>query len=241
MFFIEPLRKAKKIASGFSGSNADLFDGIRVVDGLDMGINTVSPLAETEKNREYFLDLIGLKPKSLAIVKQVHGNRVLYADCPGLIGEADGLITDVRNLTLGILVADCAVVLIADVRKKIVCALHAGWRGAASNIVGEGLQAMKDLGAEDFIAWISPCISPEHFEVGHDVAAQFPSAYVTKSFFPKQHIDLQGLLMHQLVVGGVTQKKIESDGRCTFSDTRFFSYRRQGVSAGRMLGLIAAQ
>jgi polyphenol oxidase len=240
MFKIQPFYGNKKFLAGFSGANSDKFGGGPHISGIDMGINTISPQSVTEQNRAFFLKEFGLQSESLAIVKQVHGNKVLYSDKPGFIGEADGLVTNRKNLSLGILVADCAVVLIADKKKSIVCALHAGWRGAASNIVSVGIAAMRELGADKLTAWISPCISTENFEVGQEVADAFPSAFVSKGFFPKYHVDLQGYLMHQLVCSGIRSKNIILDGRCTFSDQRFYSYRRQGNTAGRMLGFITA-
>jgi YfiH family protein len=238
MFYVKPFKKSEGITAGFSGANLDAAENGSAINGIDMGINTLTNQSITQKNREYFLNSNGLKSDQLAIVKQVHGTRVLYTEKPGLIGEADGLVTDAVNLTLGILVADCAVVLIADTRKKVICALHAGWRGTAGNIISSGIGKMRDLGANDFVAWISPCIGTENFEVGQEVAEAFPSAYVIKGFFQKYHVDLQGYLMHQLVCNGVSSKNIKQDGRCTYSDQRFYSYRRQGANAGRMLGFI---
>lgn len=205
----------------------------------DMGINTLTPTDQTAVNRSNLLLQNKLVPESLCYLKQVHGNTVVFADKPGLLGEGDGLITNQCNLTLGIMVADCAAVLLADTDAGIIGALHAGWRGAAGNIVPKGVEMMQSAGARNIKAWISPCIGTHAFEVGHEVATQFPSAYVLYDTYDKPRVDLQAFLVFQLIQHGVKPTSIQADERCTYTDTRFFSYRRQGRKSGRMMAIIA--
>jgi len=204
----------------------------------DMGINTRSSAEATSLNRSVLLTKLGRNPANLALVKQVHGSHIVYAERPGILGEADGLVTDRPEIDLGILVADCAAVLMADTKNGVIGAFHAGWHGAVANILPAGLSAMRELGAREIAAWISPCISPLAFEVGEEVADSFPSAFVLRQGKDKPHVDLPGFLMNQMVEGGIRARSIRVDGRCTMTDRRFFSYRRQGRDSGRMLAVI---
>lgn len=208
------------------------------VQTSDMGINTLTPLDQTEKNRQHFLNQIGLDSTNLAIVRQIHGTEVLYADRSGILGEADGLITNVVGLNIGILVADCAAVLVCDPINRVIGAFHAGWRGAAGGILVNGINRMREIGGREFHVWLSPCIGLQAFEVGEEVARQFPPAFVDSKNFDKPHVDLKAFLIGQLQDIGVHRDRIFIDSRCTYEDTELYSYRRQGKESGRMLGVI---
>jgi len=88
------------------------------------------------------------------------------------------------------------------------------------------------------LAYISPCISLQHFEVGDEVATQFDSTFINRNIGKKPHLDLKSFLNHQLLTEGISQQKIEIDPRCTIEDLRFYSFRRERHKAGRMLAFI---
>jgi YfiH family protein len=237
---ITPNWNIQGVRAGFS--TASVFDATTSPrEASDMGINTLSPLGITEKNRAKFVSRIGLDAQHLAIVRQVHGTQVIYATQSGILGEADGLVTDVDGLSIGILVADCAAVLICDPINRVVGAFHAGWRGAAGGIVVNGITKMRELGASDFYVWMSPCIGLNAFEVGDEVADQFPAEFVHTQGFQKPHVDLKSFLIQQLQDIGVHRDRIFSDSRCTFEDSNLFSFRRQGKESGRMMGVIGLE
>lgn len=208
------------------------------IDLADMGINTNTALGITKLNRSRFVDEIGLDREALAIVRQVHGTDVLFADSHGILGEADGLVTNKVGLSIGILVADCAAVLICDPVNRVIGAFHAGWRGAAGGILINGIEKMRNLGGSEFYVWMSPCIGLKAFEVGDEVASQFPAEFVHTKEFEKPHVDLKSFLIWQLQDIGIHRDRIFSDSRCTFEDSNLFSYRRQGKESGRMMGVI---
>lgn len=234
-------REFSKVHAGFSlvfpqpenksGENMGVF-------GQDMGINTSTPLDETRQNRADWLRGFGISHEELAYLKQVHGNKVLYVDKPGLYSDADGLITDVADLALGILVADCAAILAIDPIKGIAGAFHAGWRGAVSGIVTNGIKKMRAFGAEEIYVWLSACIGTDAFEVGEEVAAEFPNEFVYREGFDKPHVDLKCYIKKQLEVLEIPVDHIQSDDRCTFENEIFYSFRRQKSKSGRMMAMI---
>lgn len=178
----------------------------------------------------------------VASVGQVHGADVAVVREPGHVLGHDGLVTDTRRLLLSVLAADCALVLLADAEAGVVGACHSGWRGTVAGIVGQTVAVMRGLGArpERVRAYVGPCISAEAFEVGEEVAAQFPTdVVVRRPEWPRPHVDLRAELHRQLADAGVGAERTEIAEACTVLDNgRFYSYRSEGKTAGRMFGFI---
>ena len=174
-------------------------------------------------------------PDPVASLKQIHSHLVLMADRPGVMGDADALITNLPGLAISIRTADCYPILLADTRNRAVAAIHAGWRGTAAQIVRETLDRMrKEFGTHpaDISAAIGPGIGVCCYEVGEDVSCQFGHTVRT-------HLDLCSENRKQLEAAGVSPQNIEASGVCTFCDAeRFFSYRREKEKAGRMTSFI---
>jgi YfiH family protein len=175
----------------------------------------------------------GLTQEAMASLKQIHSNRVLIAGRAGSLGEADALVTAVPGVAVSVRTADCIPILLADPRTGAVAAVHAGWRGTAARIAGETLERMRaEFGTrtEDVLAAIGPGIGECCYEVGPDVARQFGEA--------GPRLNLAGLNRRQLEEAGVRPAHIDVISPCTFCDDRFFSYRREGERAGRMISFI---
>ena len=175
----------------------------------------------------------------VASVGQVHGADVAVVREAGHIPKHDGLVTDAPGLVLSVVAADCALVLLADAEAGVVGACHSGWRGTVAGIVGKTARQMQALGAEPerMRAYLAPCISAAAFEVGEEVAAQFADAVVVRRpEWPRPHVDLQADLRRQLADAGVVE--VEADASCTVGDGRFYSYRAEGGTPGRMLGFV---
>lgn len=207
------------------------------ISGINFGINTSEDLSVIKKNRHLLAVETGADPDMFVIAEQVHGDHIEIAEEPGLYRKTDGLITKNQNLVLTIQVADCAAVMVADTENRIIGIFHAGWRGAAKNIVSKGVRTMKSLARKDphYTAYISPCISERNFEVGHEVAGQFPAEFVDYNSYKKPHINLKSFLNAELVHNGVQHDHIQVSDECTMDDPRFYSYRREREKAGRML------
>ena len=175
----------------------------------------------------------------VASVGQVHGAGVAVVRGSGHVPECDGLVTDAPGLLLTVVAADCALVLLADAEAGVVGACHSGWRGTVAHIVEGTVDQMAGLGAEPgrLFAYVGPCISAEAFEVGEEVAAQFPaSAVVRRVGWPRPHVDLAAEIVRQLGEAGVD--RVETSGACTVADGRFYSYRAEGGTRGRMFGFV---
>jgi YfiH family protein len=188
--------------------------------------------------------LDGLMPANPAWLSQVHGVEVVDASTVANAPEADASIATQPGIVCAIMTADCLPVLFCDTAGQVVGAAHAGWRGLAGGILEKTVARMRSAGATDIIAWLGPAIGPQAFEVGDDVVSAFVrrnpvmrSAFVPISSKPGKHLaDIYSLARMVLNDAGI--HKIYGGNFCTVTDvTRFYSYRRDGVT-GRMASAI---
>ncbi|PWN07568.1 peptidoglycan editing factor PgeF [Rhodohalobacter mucosus] len=228
------------IEAFFTEANRTLVNTHGTVSGLNLGYNTQAEKEEVDRNFEHLFHEIDWEPSHMVLASQVHGSSCKVVNEPGTVDGTDGIITKNEDLALGIRVADCAAILIADPVNRIIGAFHAGWKGAAGGIIPAGMETMTREGGDpdSFYVYISPCISCRNFEVGEEVAEQFPEKFVVKGTYPKPHVDLKGFLISQLNDGGVDLSRIQASDECTLESKRYYSYRRERDRAGRMLAMI---
>ncbi|MDZ7773338.1 MAG: peptidoglycan editing factor PgeF [Balneolaceae bacterium] len=210
------------------------------VSGLNLGLNTADPPERVHRNRERLFEALALDPEWVALAGQVHGTHVRCVSAGGTYPETDGLVTRVPGLALGIQVADCAAVLLWEPAARVVGAVHAGWRGAAGGILPRALEVMKGEGGdpEKMHAFVSPCLSQARFEVGEEVAEQFPEDFVDRESHRKPHLDLKGFLLQELADAGMDPSRVEVHPGCTLTNQKYYSWRRQGEQSGRMMGVV---
>lgn len=178
----------------------------------------------------------GLSQDGMASLQQIHSGIVLVADREiGHVGGGDALISNQPGRTISVRTADCLPILLADRRTRVVAAVHAGWRGTVANISANAISRMRaDFGSrpEEILAAIGPGIGKCCYEVGADVAQHFGEAQAA-------YIDLAEHNRRQLEDAGVLPMNIEIVSPCTFChDAEFYSYRREGARAGRMISFI---
>ena len=213
---------------------------------LNLGVTVGDDATAVAENRRRFAaTLEGAQPLWL---RQVHGTRVVKADAAALAGpapEADGAWTHQPGVACVVQVADCLPVLLAHPAGDGVAAAHAGWRGLAGGVLEAAVSALcEGTGAspQDLLAWLGPCIGPQAFEVGEDVARAFAGDDAFLRPTPRAHgqrrwhADLPGLARVRLQRLGLV--RVQGGRWCTVNDpSRFFSYRRDGVT-GRMAAAV---
>ena len=203
----------------------------------------ISPTAYLARR---FTSLLGLPQLPIVRATQVHGvraARIRGAPPAGEVvdaGECDVLATDAPGVGLIVQTADCVPIGLAG--KRVVAAVHAGWRGSAQNAAASAIEALKELG-EDPAAirvWLGPSIGRCCYEVGGEVAARFAGDFLGPSRDGRFRLDLAAVNRAQLAAAGVRAENISAHSACTFcGGERFASFRRDGERAGRMIGLIA--
>jgi YfiH family protein len=190
-------------------------------------------------NRQIIKQMLNL-PSQPVWLQQVHGIQVVKADQVVDVPEADASFTDQAGVVCAVMTADCLPVLFCGDNGEVVAASHAGWRGLQAGIIKQTLAAMH---CKQVSVWLGPAIGPDNFEVGDDVL----KAFVTQSPKAEQAFkanspgkwlaNIYQLARLQLTELGIDQ--IFGGEYCTFADPqRFYSYRRDGTTSGRMASLI---
>ena len=230
--------KAPGIAHGFFGREGGVSTGIYESRNCGPGSND-APEAVAENRRRIAAALIpGGEPPQLVSLSQVHSPIVhtlpAWGSETGKRLEGDAMVTATPGLALGILTADCAPVLLADPRAKVIGAAHAGWKGALGGVLEATVEAMEKLGAQRMRiqAVIGPSISQDAYEVGWDFRDRFLKLGLRnrRFFVPSDkeghyRFDLPGYAAHRLTAAGAGS--VESLGGCTYPpENGYFSFRR---------------
>jgi hypothetical protein len=164
-----------------------------------------------------------------------------------VVPTADASVAFQPNEVRAVLTADCLPVLFCDEAGTVVAAAHAGWRGLAGGVLEETVRAM-NVPPDRILVWLGAAIGPDAFEVGGEVREIFIAqhALAAIAFRPslpgtldnaahKWLTDIYALARIRLA--GVGVERIYGGGLCTFTEPRFFSYRRDSKT-GRMASLI---
>ena len=220
--------------------------------GLNLGLNVSDSAERVAVNRALAAERLGAP---VAFATQVHGDAVLELGAderarwaahrpPASAGEADALVTAERGLGLGVLVADCVPVLLADPEARVVGVAHAGRNGVLAGVVHRALDTLVARGANlaRVRAAVGPAVCGRCYEVPaamrDEVAAAVPETFATtRAGTPG--LDLPSGVLAQLAERGVRATRVE---RCTREDEGLFSHRRAsaaGTTTGRQAGIVA--
>ncbi len=206
-------------------------------DNLNLGDHVEDNLAAVTENRQRLRAQLGCAP---AWLRQVHSADAVRADC-GQVLTADANWTDQPGRACVVLTADCLPVLFCDHAGSRVAAAHAGWRGLAGGVLESTLDALR-LPPGEILVWLGPAIGPQSFEVGAQVREAFlvahpqaEQAFKASANVSKYMADIYALARIRLAARGVTA--VYGGGLDTFTDSRFFSYRR-APRTGRFASLV---
>jgi polyphenol oxidase len=218
----------------FFSRNGGISDGIYA--GLNGGIGSNDDPAKVAENRRRMAEHMGVPVEYLLTVFQVHSPDVAVASAPwdsASRPRADAIVTRTEGLAIGVTAADCGPILFVDPNARVIGAAHAGWKGALTGIVESTVEAMEKLGAgrTNIVAAIGPMIRQHSYEVGSEFVERFIDADAENSLFflpaaREGHamFDLAGFIRKRLENAGVLV--IDDIGIDTYSDPRFYSYRR---------------
>jgi len=174
--------------------------------GLNLGFTESDRREHVEENRRRFFHQLGVKDFAFASVRQVHSSHSLVVtrghanqlgyQPPGIEVSlpvaanppaGDGLMTAEPGILLTIRIADCLPLLLADPQRRMVAAVHAGWRGALARVIEKAVGDMRRAfgsDPQDLIAAVGPSIRACCYEVGEEVVQAFHGSFVdTDRFF----------------------------------------------------------
>ena len=207
-----------------------------VYQSLTGGLGSNDDPANVAENRRRMAQVMGATPEHFLSLFQTHSADAVVASGPwenATRPRADAIVTRTEGLAIGITAADCAPILLVDPNARVIGAAHAGWKGALSGILESTVEAMERLGAErsGIIAAIGPLIRQHSYEVGGEFVERFIEADAENAvfFMPSAReghamFDLAGFIRTRLENAGVLM--IDDIGVDTYSDERFYSYRR---------------
>lgn len=214
--------------------------------------------AHVRECRSLLCNTLGIDDSRLLLPRQTHGDRIIAIDASfmqkdekekkRLLYGADAIITNMIYICIGVSTADCIPILLHDPHKRVVAAVHAGWRGTVAHIAKKCIATMTETYEcmpNNIVAVIAPGISMEAFEVGNEVYDTFNRSgfpmkkiarlYPTSNGGSKWHIDLWEANRLQLIECGIPERNISTAGICTYREhDRFFSARRLGIESGRI-------
>jgi YfiH family protein len=252
MFGSSLLSAIPGLRHGFFTREGGVSNGI--YQGLNGGLGSRDNQDHVAENRRRMAERMGVAPQNFVSVHQIHSPDAIVATgpWPGDRPRADAIVTRTEGVAIGVTAADCGPILFADATARVIGAAHAGWKGALTGVLESTVDAMEKLGADrsGIVAAIGPLIRQHSYEVGSEFVERFLDADAENGvfFIPADRtghsmFDLAGFIRMRLENAGVLM--IDDSGVDTYSDERFYSYRRsvhrQEPDYGRHVHAIALE
>ncbi len=221
-------------------------------NSLNLGYGSGDQVSQVEANRATVARSFGIEPHLFLTAKQVHGSEILVIDQPNpevshfQRVESDAIITNQRQILIGILVADCFPVILYDRQKHVAAVIHLGWRGTAAGLLERSVKAMNEIfgcQSTDISAAVGPGIAAHSYEVDRPVRDAFRQGsgqwerISTEVRLGHWQLDLQKSILLQLDAAGIERSAVDVVKECTCCHKEtLFSYRRDQGRTGRQMG-----
>ena len=243
------LLKQKNISHGFFNKTGGKSKGI--YKSLNCGIGSKDNKKNVKKNLAIVKKRMGIKTKNIFLVHQTHSNKFIFVDKNYKLNKkikADAIITNLKNLPIAILTADCVPLLISDNKKMMIAAIHAGWKGAYKGIINKVIKFMIKQGckSQNITVAIGPSINQKNYNVKKDFKNKFVKKHKKNKIFFKNtkekiYFDLPNYVKSQVIFNKIS--KIDMINIDTYvKKNNFFSARRSLRSSyddyGRNISII---
>ena len=232
MFYSKVLSKFQNLKHCFYSRNNGFSKGI--YKSLNCGLGSKDIKDDVIKNLSFIAKDSGVDLNDLKLMHQTHGNNVIIVNETNKDSQnfkSDSLITQMKNVAIGVLTADCVPIILSDDSNKTIVCIHAGWRGTFTGIIEKTLNEFSKFDKDSNIyAVIGPCIGKKNYEIGNDFYLNFINkSKVNKIYFTKingkLYFNLRKYVENKLFSNGVI--KIDNIIKDTFEDSsNFYSYRR---------------
>ena len=231
MFYSKKLKKLKRVNHCFFSRKKGFSKGI--YKGLNCGRGSRDNKKNVHKNLRFVAKTMAVKKNKLILMHQTHSNKVVEIKKNNYRRKivADAMITQMKDLAIGVVTADCAPIIVCDIKNNIVGCIHAGWKGAFSGVIDNTIKKIKRLNTSSKLyAGVGPCIGRKSYEVDTKFYKKFVSeswknkVYFTKKNKSKKLFDLRKFVNDKLLKLNVKVCHVNKD---TYIDkSNFFSYRR---------------
>ena len=250
MFFSEKLNKFGNLKHCFFSRRNGISKGY--YESLNCGLGSGDKKENVLKNLDWVAKKITCRKEYLITLNQKHTNQVIHFDSGKSVKNkltGDAIVSEVKNIGIGILTADCAPIFFYDRKKKIIGCAHAGWKGALNGVIRNTVKKFNELNSNnnDLIAVVGPCINKKNYEVKTDFFEKFISQdknnenFFKKLSSEKYVFDLRGFINKEIY--DLNIQNVENIEMDTFSQQEFFySYRRARLNReqdyGRCISVI---
>lgn len=227
-------------------------------ESLNLALSTLDDTVAVLENRRRLCEVVDVELERLTIGQLVQGLNIAVVteelrgrgalDRAAALQGTDGLLTNLPDTPLAVLVADCTVVSFYDPVRQVVALAHAGWRGTAGKIAMKMVSVMQEqFGCDpgDVLVGIGPNLGKDDMKVREDVFNIYRTAFGTQAhdFFASRHdgsflLDLNEALLVQLRESGIRDSNIAISGMSTARTDLFYSHRIEKGKTGRFAGLI---
>ena len=231
MFYSKKLKNIHKIKHCFFSRKRGFSKGI--YKGLNCGRGSSDKKKNIHKNLKFVSKKMVVDEAKLILMHQTHSNKVIEINKHNYRKKivADAMITQMKELAIGVVTADCVPIIVCDIENDIVGCIHAGWKGAFSGIIDNTIKGIKRLNFKSRIyAGVGPCIGKKSYEVDNKFYKKFVSkSWKNKIYFTyknktKKLFNLRKFVTDKLLKLGVRVDHVNKD---TYADkSNFFSYRR---------------
>ena len=215
------------IVAGFTNRLGGVSNG--KFSSLNLGDHVGDNPANVIKNREILAQNLGVK--KLKFMKQIHSDKVfLLENEEDELPECDAVITNLSDVGICVLVADCSPVVMIDEKRGVICVAHAGRAGVVLKICTKAFTLMSEKfgsKADEISVFVGANIKGSCYEVGELDLGEFNAYKIGRNF------DMNAALRDEFMALGV--RNLNFSEACTHYDERYFSYRRDGV-CGRFCG-----
>ena len=247
MFYSKNLKKQKKIKHCFFSRKNGFSKG--VYNSLNCGMGSKDNKKNILKNLNFVTKKMNIKKNKLILMHQTHSNKIAVVKKENLNKKiiADAMITKIKGIFLGVLTADCVPIILYDANNKIIGCIHAGWKGAFSDIIKKTINKIKKINTNNKIyACIGPCIGKKSYEVDLNFYKKFINkSYQNKKYFIKKNNRKKLFNLRRFVADKLVKHNVKLDhiNRDTYVEkSNFFSFRRscklQQKDYGRCISVI---
>ena len=231
MFYSRKLKKQKQIKHCFFSRKNGFSKGL--YKGLNCGRGSKDDKNNINKNLDFVAKKMAVERSSLILMHQTHSNKVIEIKKNNYRKKiiADAMVTKIKGFAIAVVTADCVPIIIYDLNNKIIGCIHAGWKGAFTEIIENTIKKIKKLNSNNKIyASVGPCIGKKNYEVD----LRFYKKFVSKSrrnkiYFSNKNKTKKLFNLRKFVTDKLVKLKVKVDqiNRDTFAEkTNFFSYRR---------------
>ena len=247
MFYSKNLKKLKKIKHCFFSKRNGFSKGI--YKSLNCGKGSNDSKRNIDKNLSFVAKKMGVKKNKLILMHQTHSNKVVEVKRNNYKKKirADAMVTKMKGISLGVLTADCVPIILYDVNNEIIACIHAGWKGAYSEIIRNTIDKIKKMNSNNRIyACVGPCIDQKNYEVDSTFFKKFiKKSKKNRKYFSQQYKRKKLFNLRKFVTDKLLKYEIKVDQikRDTFAQkSNFFSYRRsrqlEEKDYGRCISLV---